>query len=279
MISGTTRLIGIVGHPIAQVRMPSSVNALFSEAGRDLAMIPLDISPEGIPQFVAMLRAARNMLGVVVTVPHKQAFARSVDVLTERAKALGAVNVARREADGQLHGDHVDGFGFLNAARKHGFKSAGKKALVVGAGGAGSAIGYALCEAGVAHLTVLDTDEARASSLAATLRQRFPAIDIRTQAATLATLDLVVNVTPAGMNEGDPLPLPEGLLATLTASTLVCDAITSPVVTPFLKLARGRGCWTQTGVEMSQASITFVGSFLRFLPEVDPAAVIAAPLD
>ena len=279
MISGTTQLIGIVGHPIAQVRMPSNLNPLFEGNGKDLAMIPFDVLPDGVPAFVAMLRAAPNVLGTVVTVPHKQAIAQQVDFLTARAKALGAVNVVRREADGMLHGDHVDGFGFLNAARAHGFKSAGKKALVIGAGGAGSAIAYALCETGVASLAILEVDEERAGHIARMARGNFPTTDTQTTCATLAGLDLVVNVTPVGMSEQDPMPLPGTLLATLAASTLVCDAITSPVVTPLLQFARERGCRIQTGVEMSQASVQFIGSFLRFLPEVDPVATIAAPLD
>lgn len=278
MISGTTQLIGIVGRPIAQVRMPSNLNPLFEGNGKDLAMIPFDVLPDGVPAFVAMLRAAPNMLGTVVTVPHKQAVAQQVDVLTARAKALGAVNVVRREADGTLHGDHVDGFGFLNAARAHGFKSAGKKALVIGAGGAGSAIAYALCESGIASLTILDVDAARAGRIARMAADDFPMTDVQTTCATLAELDLVVNVTPVGMKEDDPMPLPGTLLATLTTSTLVCDAITSPVLTPLLQFARERGCRIQTGVEMSQASVQFIGSFLRFLPEVDPVAAIAAPL-
>jgi shikimate dehydrogenase len=279
MLSGTTHLIGIVGHPVAQVQMPSSLNTLFSVSGKDLAMVPFDIAPDGLPHFMAMLRTAHNLLGTVVTMPHKQAAARLVDLLTERAKALGAVNVVRRTPDGTLCGDHVDGFGFLAAARKHGFVSVGKKALVVGAGGAGSAIAYALCETGIASVAVLDTDATRSSQLAQLLGERFPGVDVRTACRTLAGLDLVANVTPLGMRDDDPMPLPDALLATLSSSTLVCDAITSPVVTPFLKFARRRGCWTQTGVEMAQASVQFVGSLLRFLPEIDPAAVVAAPLD
>jgi shikimate dehydrogenase len=259
--------------------MPGSLNAMFLQTGQDLAMVPFDIAPEGVPQFVDMLRSARNLLGVVVTVSHKQVVARHMDVLTRRAKALGAVNVVRREADGSLHGDHVDGFGFLNAARKHGFRSEGKKALVIGAGGAGSAIAYALCETAIARLMILDTDTARASQVAKMVCASFPLVDVRIGCSTLAGLDLVVNVTPVGMREEDPMPLPDALLATLESHTLVCDAITVPVVTALLKFARERGCWTQTGAEMSQASIDFVGSFLRFLPQVDPAAVIAAPLD
>lgn len=278
MISGTTRLIGIVGHPVAQVRMPGNLNPLFTRTGQDLAMVPFDLDPVAVPQFIGMLRALGNLVGTVVTVPHKQAMARSVDALSVRARALGAVNVVRRDVDGSLHGDHVDGFGFLNAARAHGFKSAGKHALVIGAGGAGSAIAYALCETGVAGVSVLDTDEERACSLVRMLRGQFPGVNVQSRCETLFGLDLIVNVTPMGMSEQDPMPLPGALMATLATSTLVCDAVTSPEITPFLAFAQDRGCQVQTGAEMATASVEFIGSFLRFMPEVDPIAVIAAPL-
>jgi shikimate dehydrogenase len=278
MISGTTLVIGIVGHPVALVRMPGVLNRLFAETGRDLAMVPFDIRPEGVDGFVAMLRTAANVIGTVVTVPHKQAVASQVDVLTPRARALGAVNVVRREADGRLHGDHVDGFGFLNAARAYGFRSSGRSALVIGAGGAGSAIAYALCETGIASLTILDTDDARARRIAGIAAEQFPGTEVRTARDTLAELDLLVNVTPLGMREMDPMPLPDALLASLTPATLVADAVTSPVMTRLLTFAAARGCRVQTGVEMADASVHFIGGFLRVLPEVDPLATVTAPL-
>lgn len=278
MISGSTQLIAIVGHPVAQVRMPTVLDRLFAESGQDIAMVPLDIPPQGVAQFVALLRSAANVIGAVVTVPHKQAVASQVDVLTTRAEALGALNVVRRETDGRLHGDHVDGFGFLNAARRHGFRSAGRMALVIGAGGAGSAIAYALCETGIAGLTILDTDEVRANRLAAIVVKRFPEVDVRTTCETLAGMDLIVNVTPLGMRQCDPMPLLGALLESLSSTTLVGDAVTSPVMTPLLDFAAKRGCRIQTGVEMAEASVVFIGSHLRFLPDVDALATISAPL-
>ncbi len=266
MISGTTQLIGIVGHPIAQVRMPSNLNPLFERSGKDLTMIPLDVLPEGVPALVALLRSAPNLLGTVVTVPYKHVVAGQVDELTDRARALGAVNVVRREADGRLHGDHVDGIGFLQAAGAHGFKAEGKHALVIGAGGAGSAIAHALCEAGLINLTVLDVDADRALRIVQMVEREFSGIDVQTTCSTLAGLDLLVNVTPLGMHADDPLPLQAALLDTLETSTFVCDAVTSPVVTPLLQFARQRGCRIQTGVEMSEASVDFVGNYLRVLP-------------
>lgn len=263
MISGRTRLLTIIGHPVAQVRLPSVLNRRFAEGDQDLAMVALDLRAEAVAPFVESLRGAANVIGTVVTVPHKQAVAALLDELTPRAQALGAVNVVRRESDGSLHGDQVDGLGFLQAARAHGFAAAGRQALVVGAGGAGSAIADALCEAGIAVLTLLDHDDNRADRLARVLAERHPGVSLRTRADSLAGLDLLAQVTPAGMAAHDALPLPAELLDSLAPHTLVADAVTVPVTTPLLALAAARGCRVQTGVEMAEASVDFIAAFLR----------------
>ena len=278
MIEGTTRLVAIVGSPVAQVKMPGTMNRYFAEQGLDLALVPFDVPPAGIASFIALLKQGRNLLGSIVTVPHKQAMAAGADFITERARTIGAVNVVRRDADGQLHGDHVDGFGFLNAARAHGFHPQGRAAMVVGVGGAGGAIACALCEVGIARLVLVDLDTARVQDLGAKLRARFPQVRIEQGCDSLAGLDLIAQATPMGMRPGDPLPLPAALLDTLTAQTLVGDAITVPAITPLLALAQTRGCKVQTGLEMSRASMEFLGGFLGVMPAVDPAALVAAPL-
>lgn len=278
MIEGTTRLVAIVGSPVAQVKMPGTMNRYFAEQGLDLALVPFDVPPAGIASFIALLKQGRNLLGSIVTVPHKQAMAAGADFITERARTIGAVNVVRRDADGQLHGDHVDGFGFLNAARAHGFHPQGRAAMVVGVGGAGGAIACALCEVGIARLLLVDLDTARVQDLGAKLRARFPQVRIEHGCDSLAGLDLIAQATPMGMRPGDPLPLPAALLDTLTAQTLVGDAITVPAITPLLAFAQARGCKVQTGLEMSRASMEFLGGFLGVMPAVDPAAMVASPL-
>jgi shikimate dehydrogenase len=278
MIEGSTRLVAIVGSPVAQVKMPGTMNRYFAEQGLDLALVPFDVPPAGIASFIALLKQGRNLLGSIVTVPHKQAMAAGADFITERARTIGAVNVVRRDADGHLHGDHVDGFGFLNAARAHGFHPRGRAALVVGVGGAGGAIACALCEVGIARLVLIDRDAARVQDLGAKLRAQFPQVQIDDHCDTLAGLDLIAQATPMGMQPGDALPLPPALLDTLTAETLVGDAITVPAITPLLALAQARGCRVQTGLEMSRASMEFLGGFLGVMPAVDPAALVAAPL-
>ncbi|WBY02882.1 shikimate dehydrogenase [Ramlibacter tataouinensis] len=267
MIRGTTQLVAIIGSPIAQVKSPENFNAWFDAAGADLAMVPMDVRAGELDACLALLRGWQNLRGCVVTVPYKQAFATRVDALSRRAAALGAVNVVRREADGRLVADMVDGLGFLGAAQAHGFAPAGARAVVVGAGGVGSAIAYALCEAGVGSLALLDVDAGRQARLAAVLRNGFPEVDLQLECASLAGVDLLVNATPVGMGDTGALPLDPALLQTLGATAHVADVVTSPVVTPLLELARTRGCTVQTGPEMAKAQLGHLGVAMGVMPE------------
>lgn len=277
MIRGDTQLLAIVGSPVAQVKSPANFNDHFDRAGQNLAMIAMDVRPSAVEALVATIRGWENLIGCVVTIPHKQAFASRVDVLSDRARALGAVNVVRRDAGGALIGDMVDGFGFLGAARKHGFVSKGRKALVVGAGGAGSAICLALCEAGLAELTIFDTAEDRRERLVSLLRDKFPDTTILAGRRSLSSLDLVANATPVGMAGNPGLPLPHEVLETLSAATLVADVVTSPPMTPLLSLAVHKGCRVQTGSEMAMAQLDYLGAALGVM--ASPTDYVAMPLD
>jgi shikimate dehydrogenase len=262
MIRGTTRIVAIIGSPVTQVKSPENFNAAFAEASADLAMIAMDVKPEAVGDFLSLARRWDNLDGFVVTIPHKQAVAAGIDVVSERAALLGAANVVRREADGTLRGDMVDGLGFVVAARANGFDPAGGRALIVGGGGAGSAIAHALCEAGAARLVISDIDTARADRLAGQLGRNFPATDVATSTSADAGFDLVVNATPLGMKPGDPLPIGEDVLAGLPGSALVADVVTSPEVTPFLQAAQARGLRLQTGPQMAKAQLGLLGGFM-----------------
>ncbi|WPO98277.1 shikimate dehydrogenase [Pseudomonas sp. HR96] len=266
MLDGTTQLVAIVGSPIVQVKSPLNFNTWFQDHGLDLAMLPIDLRADSLPAFIGLLRGWQNLRGCVVTVPYKQLLAGQLDQLSARAQLLGSVNVIRREADGTLCGDNVDGEGFLGAARQHGFVPAGGNALVLGAGGVGSAIGCALCEAGLARLVITDVDAARARALGDSLRGTFPATEILHEYASLADFALVANASPVGMGNGGELPLSEAMLATLTQGCLVADVVTSPAVTAFLHRARALGARTQTGAQMARAQMGHLGHFMGVMP-------------
>lgn len=268
IVRGTTRLVQIIGHPVAQVRSPDLLNAELARRGADAVLVPVDIAPEDVAAFVALQRAWRNSAGFVVTVPHKRAVAAMVDALSPRARRLGAVNLVVRQADGSLEGEHLDGQGFLDAARAHGFDPRGRAALVVGVGGAGSAVADALAEAGIARLALRDPDAARLDWMRDLLRQAFPAVAlVEDDAGGLGGFDLVVNASPVGMGGRGGLPLPAEQIATLRAGTHVADVVTDPAVTPFLEAARARGCTIQTGAEMVAAQMQEFGRRLGLFPD------------
>ncbi|MBY0329727.1 MAG: shikimate dehydrogenase [Acetobacteraceae bacterium] len=258
-ITGTTRVIPIIGQPIRQVRSPDLFNALAARRGADAVLVPIEVAPADVPGFVAFHRTWRNSPGFVVTVPHKRAVAGLADALSPRAARLGAVNLVVRDAEGRLAGDHLDGMGFLAAARAAGFDPAGRGALVVGLGGAGSAIVDALCEAGLARLALRDLDAARLDWMRDLVRAAFPAAALLPDGADLSGHDLVVNATPVGMGGTGGLPVPATELATLRPGAHVADVVTHPAETPFLAAARARGCTVQTGPAMTAAQMEEFG--------------------
>jgi shikimate dehydrogenase len=266
MLHGSTELVAIVGSPITQVKSPENFNRWFQANRQDLAMLPIDIREDSLDAFIDTLRGWQNLRGVVVTVPYKQVLAGRLDEVSERAAALGSVNVIRRQADGRLLGDNVDGEGFLNAACLNGFRAEGKRALVIGAGGVGSAIAWSLCQAGVESLVLSDASAARCDALAAVLGKAFPAVRIDIGYTSLHGFDLLVNATPAGMGGTGELPLDAPQLDSLQATTLVADVVTSPEITPLLAAARERGCPIQTGTQMAFAQLGNLGHFMGVTP-------------
>ncbi|TBU96483.1 shikimate dehydrogenase family protein [Phytopseudomonas dryadis] len=267
MVIGSTELVAIVGSPIAQVKSPENFNSWFAAHGENLAMLPIDLHERSLDAFLDTLRGWQNLRGCVVTVPYKQRIAGCLDALSERAGALRSVNVIRRERDGRLVGDNVDGEGFLNAARQQGFAVAGKRALVVGAGGVGSAIAYSLGQAGIASLSLVDACSERSGALADLLGGAFPELPIETGVgASLDAFDLLVNASPVGMGDSGELPLPQALLDSLAPTAHVADVVTSPAITPLLAFARQRGCSIQTGPQMAIAQAGHLGHFMGVTP-------------
>ena len=250
-ISGRTRVLTIIGHPVSQVRSPTQLNAALRRTGVDAVLVPVDLEPAAVPDFLRFLRGWRNSPGCIVTVPHKSPCAGLLDGLTERADLLGAVNLVRRSPDGRLTGDMVDGEGFLLALRGSGFDPKGKSAAVFGAGAVGRALLLGLARAGVRRIAYHDPDAACLRALTA-LAARAGVTQLETMEAgcDLGAVDLAVNASPVGMNGEDRMTFDP---TSLPAHALVADVVTNPVETPLLKAARARGCRTQHGLAMSDA--------------------------
>ena len=257
--SGATRLYVIIGDPIAQVKAPGGLTREFGRRGRDWIVVPLQLTAADVGAGFSVLSRARNVDGLIATVPHKFALAPHCATLSERARFLGAANVARRNADGSWHGDMLDGEGFTDAAARGGCRLQGARALLIGAGGAGSAIALSLLDRGVAKLVIHDIDADRRAALLAKLADRF-GDRVRQAAGDASDVDLLVNATPIGMKADDPLPLD---LAGLNAATFVGDVITMPEITPLLAAARDRGCRIQTGIGMFESNIGLMADFFE----------------
>ena len=166
-LSGATRVHFIVGDPIAQVKSPAGVTQAFHEAGRDAVCIPAHVAPADLALWAQGVSKAQNVDGIIVTVPHKFSCFDLCATTSDPARFLQAVNTLRRNPDGSWHGDMFDGMGYVEAMRAKGGEPQGQRALLVGAGGAGSAIAYSLVTAGVRELAIHDPDTVRRDNLIA----------------------------------------------------------------------------------------------------------------
>ncbi len=260
-IDGATKLFPILGDPIAQVKSPAGISGEFHARGLNALCTPLHVAPGDFDTVMHGLKATQNIGGYILTVPHKLRAMPHVDKPSPRAQRIGAVNIVRREGSAWV-GDMLDGIGLTNAVRNTGFDFKGKRALVIGAGGAGSAIIDAIAEAGASAITISDLDTAKANDIAARFGKAHTGCKFTVGAAVAEGHDLIVNATPYGMGEGDGMPAPFG---TLDANVVVADVITKPEITPLLAHAKACGCRISTGVQMYQAQAAMIAGYL--IPE------------
>ena len=244
--SGATRVYFIVGDPIAQVKSPFGVTQAFEQAGHDAICVPAHVPTADLAAWLDGVSKSRNVDGVIVTVPHKFDCYSLCATASPRAEFLTTVNTMRRHADGSWHGDMFDGLGYVQAMRLNGCDPQGQTALLVGAGGAGSAIAHALVMAGVRELAIHDPNTARRDSLVARLASLGMA-QVRAGSANPAGFDIAINATPIGMKDTDPLPVET---QHISCEMFVGCVITAPAVTPLIAAARALGCRTMTGADM-----------------------------
>lgn len=246
-IDGNTQIIAHIGWPTYSFKAPLIYNPYFAQAGIAALVVPMGCQAEHLAQFLPAIFQLENIRGALVTMPHKVSVLSLLDDMLPAARVAGACNAVKRDANGRLIGDMFDGEGFVRGVLRKGLALQGKRALVVGAGGVGSAIAASLAAAGVAQIALYDVVSSSCEALAGRIRENFPQVKVSCGSADPVGFDLVVNATPLGMKEGDSLPVD---ISRLDAQTFVGEVVMAKETTAFLAAARQRGCRTQVGTDM-----------------------------
>ena len=259
-ISGLTQLIGIVADPIAHVKTPQVINQSATNQGLDLVCVPLHVRGTNLHKVLLGVSGIANLRGLVVTIPYKESIVEYCDELTDTARQVGSVNAVRIDAEsGRLIGGNFDGEGMLAGLHQQGHRLEGKRVLLVGAGGAGKSIAWAIAQQQPARLAIYNRSPARAEALLERLRTQFPEVDLSSSDGNAQDFDVIINATALGLKEDDALPLDP---ATLRADALVCEAVMRAGDTALLAAARERGCRVHHGQHMIYGQIVQICRFL-----------------
>lgn len=247
MINGNTEIIAHIGYPTHSFKSPMIYNPYFEQAGINAVVVPMGCQTPDYPAFLKSVFTLTNIRGALITMPHKVVTVGLLDEVTPTVKVAGACNAVKRTEDGRLVGDMFDGAGFVRGVQRKGLNLTGARVLVVGSGGVGCAIAASLAGAGIGAISLFDVNTASAEGLGQRLKQNYPQIDVKTGSNDPAGFDLVVNATPMGMNEGDPLPVD---VKRLSPDTFVGEVVMKSEITAFLAAARAQGCRVQVGSDM-----------------------------
>lgn len=261
MIDGNTILIAHLGYPTTTFKAPLIYNPYFESIGVNAVVMPMAVEADAYPQVLAALFRLKNIRGALVTMPHKVTTIGLVDELSTAASIAGSCNAVLLRPDGTLLGDMFDGEGFVRGVLRKGRQVAGARALVVGSGGVGAAIAASLASAGAAALGLFDLNAAAVEGLARRLHAHYPALALEVGTRDPHGYDIVVNATPLGMNDGDPLPMDVSRIA---PEAFVGEVVLKHEITSFLAAAQAKGCQTQIGTDMLFEQIPAYLEFFGF---------------
>jgi shikimate dehydrogenase len=249
-ISGKTRLLALIGQPVGHSLSPAMHNAAFAADGLDFVYVCLDVDPDGLPAAVRGAQALK-FRGFNVTMPHKQAMIPLLDELDDGARISGAVNTVVIEDSG-MRGYNTDGSGMVMACDEAGVELSGRRVLLLGSGGTAAAIAFAFCKAGVRELHITSRNAEHVARLRDKLclagTEKLSVHPPEGLEQGVSDADVVVNATPLGMKEDDPMPVPPEYVREGRA---FCDAVYRPgKETPLARLARERGVPVVAGGRM-----------------------------
>jgi shikimate dehydrogenase len=265
-IRGTTALIAHLGLPTHAFKSPLIYNPYFARAGIDAVVVPMGCRAEHFRGVLAAVFTLTNIRGALITMPHKVPAAALVNEASPAVRIAGSCNAVRRMEDGRLQGDIFDGEGFVRALRRKGCQLAGASALIIGAGGVGSAIAASLAAVHTRAIALFDIHPERARGLADRLTSFYPSLEVTTHTNDPAGRDIVVNATPMGMHNDDPMPVDA---ERIEPGTWVGEVVLAAEMTPLLIAAQARGCRVQVGADMLFEQIPAYLEFFGF-PSTTP---------
>lgn len=246
-IDGNTELIAHIGYPTHSFKSPLIYNPYFEKEGINALVVPMGCKAEHYPAFLKSVFQLTNIRGALITMPHKVTTLALLDDVTSTVKVAGACNAVKLDQNGRLVGDMFDGAGFVRGVQRKGFVLTDKRVLVVGTGGVGSAIAASLAAENIKAISLFDVNMQSCENLAQRLKHEYPKIEVYTGSNDPEGHDLVVNATPMGMNEGDPLPMD---VSRISPDTFVGEVVMRTEMTAFLLAAQNRGCRVQVGSDM-----------------------------
>ena len=264
MITGYTRIVGVMGAPVEHSRSPQMHNAALAKAGLDYVYVPFHVHPGDIARALEGFKAL-NVVGINVTLPHKEAVLPYLTSISREAALIGAVNTLSFR-DGEIHGDNTDAEGFLRALQEtegdDGEHRLFREVVVLGAGGAARAVVVALALAGAKRILIANRTTTKAVALAEEMQQKTN-VTMHGMGLTDARVDeavrnstLLVNTATVSMDAAAPLLIDNTVLS---PHTFVYDIVYTPPVTPLMHAAAERGCKTLGGIGMliHQGAIAF----------------------
>ena len=257
-LNGRTRLYPLLGDPIIYARSPDWLSKHMAKRGMNMISLPMEVPDGALAVVMAGLAATKNVDGLSLTMPHKITGYAHCATVSETSRMLGVISAIRRNKDGSWHGHTTDGDAFVKAQIDNGAKIEGVRVLVLGAGGAGSAIVISMLEAGAAEVVVNDVDPARARRIVDLLQAKVGQ-RVRVGSNDPTGFQVVSNATPMGMADGDPLPLDPARLA---PGMFVGDVVAGHGETALMKAARAAGCRTADGDAMVVAVLDVMCDFV-----------------
>ena len=252
-VNGKTRVYGIVGDPIEQVRSPEMVTWEMQKRDHNAVLIPMHIARDEFDTVMPQIMRMRNLDGLIFTIPFKAQAIALAKTLGPQASQIGAINALKKHSNGAWSGEIFDGIGCVEAFKKRGITLQDKRLQLIGLGGAGSAICVALAYEKPKLLRLFDINAQTTERMAKMVNTISPQTVVEVGLPLAEGIDILLNASPVGMLSDARLPL---AVEQFKKELIVFDAIVMPENTPLLSLAQDCGCQVVRGREMMLGQIS-----------------------